>query len=132
MNAGDFIRVAPDVVLGQRVKLFAFVNLYGCTIGDDTRIGTFVEIQKSAVIGKRQYMEQWTAGSHGGTFGGNPVSCAASMATLDVLEKTGVKFESERALELLEKSGCAVDREARIAKIPGWLVEECIRKTPSR
>jgi len=53
MNAGDFIRVAPDVVLGQRVKLFAFVNLYGCRIGDDTRIGTFVEIQKNAVIGKR-------------------------------------------------------------------------------
>ena len=53
MNAGDFIRVAPDVVLGQRVKLFAFVNLYGCRIGDDTRIGTFVEIQKNAVIGNR-------------------------------------------------------------------------------
>jgi len=53
MNAGDFIRVAPDVVLGQRVKLFAFVNLYGCKIGDDTRIGTFVEIQKNAVIGNR-------------------------------------------------------------------------------
>ena len=51
--------------------------------------------------------------------------------TLEVLEKTGVKFESERALKLLDKSGCIVDYEARIAKFPSYLVEECIRKTPS-
>ena len=47
------IRIAPDVKLGQGVKLFAFVNLYGCEIGDDTKIGTFVEIQKGARIGAR-------------------------------------------------------------------------------
>jgi acetyltransferase-like isoleucine patch superfamily enzyme len=47
------IRVAPDVKLGKNVKFFAFVNLYGCTIGDDTKIGTFVEVQKNAVIGAR-------------------------------------------------------------------------------
>jgi len=46
-------RIAPDVKLGQRVKIFAFTNLYGCTVGDDTRIGTFVEIQKGAEIGAR-------------------------------------------------------------------------------
>ena len=46
-------RVAPDVRLGRDVKLFGFVNLYGCTIGDETRIGTFVEIQKNAVVGAR-------------------------------------------------------------------------------
>lgn len=45
--------VAHDVRLGQRVKLFAFVNLYGCEVGDETRIGTFVEIQKGARIGRR-------------------------------------------------------------------------------
>jgi UDP-2-acetamido-3-amino-2,3-dideoxy-glucuronate N-acetyltransferase len=45
--------VAHDVRLGQRVKLFAFVNLYGCEIGDETRIGTFVEIQKGARVGRR-------------------------------------------------------------------------------
>jgi UDP-2-acetamido-3-amino-2,3-dideoxy-glucuronate N-acetyltransferase len=48
----EFCRVAPDVKLGKDVKIFAFVNLYGCTIGDSTRIGTFVEIQKNAFIGR--------------------------------------------------------------------------------
>ena len=47
----DFCRIAPDVKLGKGVKVFAFVNLYGCTIGDNSKIGTFVEIQKNAVIG---------------------------------------------------------------------------------
>lgn len=56
---------------------------------------------------------------------------AIHSSTLDVLEKTGVKFESDRALDVLEKAGCIVDREGRIARIPGYLVEECIRKTPS-
>lgn len=46
-------RIAPDVKLGQRVKIFAFTNLYGCTIGDDSKIGAFVEIQKGARIGAR-------------------------------------------------------------------------------
>jgi len=49
----DGVRIAPDVELGARVRLHGFVNLYGCRIGDDTRIGTFVEIQKGAKIGAR-------------------------------------------------------------------------------
>jgi UDP-2-acetamido-3-amino-2,3-dideoxy-glucuronate N-acetyltransferase len=47
------IRVAADVRLGRDVRFHAFVNLYGCSIGDETRIGTFVEIQKNATIGAR-------------------------------------------------------------------------------
>jgi acetyltransferase-like isoleucine patch superfamily enzyme len=46
-------RIAPNVKLGQRVKIFAFTNLYGCQIGDDVKIGTFVEIQKGARVGNR-------------------------------------------------------------------------------
>lgn len=46
-------KVAPSVKLGQRVVLNAFTNLYGCEIGDDTKIGTFVEVQKGAKIGSR-------------------------------------------------------------------------------
>jgi acetyltransferase-like isoleucine patch superfamily enzyme len=46
-------RIAPDVKLGQNVKIYAFVNLYGCVIGDDSKIGTFVEIQKGSRIGQR-------------------------------------------------------------------------------
>ena len=44
--------IAPDVNLGKNVKIFSFVNLYGCEIGDNTKIGAFVEIQKNAVIGQ--------------------------------------------------------------------------------
>jgi UDP-2-acetamido-3-amino-2,3-dideoxy-glucuronate N-acetyltransferase len=46
-------RIAPDVKIGQRTKIFAFTNLYGCEIGDDSKIGTFVEIQKGARVGSR-------------------------------------------------------------------------------
>jgi len=48
----DYCRIAPDVKLGKDVKIFSFVNLYGCEIGDSTKIGTFVEIQKNATIGR--------------------------------------------------------------------------------
>lgn len=46
-------RIAPDVKLGRGVRIFGFTNLYGCEIDDDTKIGTFVEIQKGSKIGKR-------------------------------------------------------------------------------
>ena len=52
-DASNGVRIAPDVQLGRDVKIHAFVNLYGCRIGDETRIGTFVEIQKGASIGSR-------------------------------------------------------------------------------
>jgi UDP-2-acetamido-3-amino-2,3-dideoxy-glucuronate N-acetyltransferase len=45
------VRIAADVKLGKNVRLFAFVNLYGCEIGDNTKVGTFVEIQKGARVG---------------------------------------------------------------------------------
>jgi UDP-2-acetamido-3-amino-2,3-dideoxy-glucuronate N-acetyltransferase len=48
----EYCRIAPNVKLGKDVKIFALVNLYGCTIGDNSKIGTFVEIQKGAEIGK--------------------------------------------------------------------------------
>jgi acetyltransferase-like isoleucine patch superfamily enzyme len=48
----EFSRIASDVKLGADVRIFAFVNLYGCSIGDNSRIGTFVEIQKNAEIGR--------------------------------------------------------------------------------
>jgi len=45
-------KISPDVKLGKNVRIFDFVNLYGCEIGDDSKIGTFVEIQKGAKIGR--------------------------------------------------------------------------------
>jgi acetyltransferase-like isoleucine patch superfamily enzyme len=53
MAAPEHSRIAPDVKLGKDVKIYAFVNLYGCEVDDESRIGTFVEIQKGAKIGKR-------------------------------------------------------------------------------
>ena len=48
----EFCRIAPDVKLGKNVIIHAFVNLYGCSIGDNSKIGTFVEIQKGSFVGK--------------------------------------------------------------------------------
>jgi acetyltransferase-like isoleucine patch superfamily enzyme len=48
-----YVSIAPDVKLGQDVKLSKFINLYGCEVGDQTKIGAFVEIQKNATVGKR-------------------------------------------------------------------------------
>ena len=49
----QYVCVAPSVRLGRDVKLSKFINLYGCEIGDETKIGAFVEIQKNAIVGKR-------------------------------------------------------------------------------
>ena len=53
MNDSPTLCIAPDVKLGRDVKIYAFVNLYGCEIGDETKIGTFVEIQKGVKVGRR-------------------------------------------------------------------------------
>jgi len=49
----DYICITPDVKLGKDVRLARFINLYGCEIGDETKIGAFVEIQKNATVGRR-------------------------------------------------------------------------------
>lgn len=49
----EYLSISPDVKLGRDVKLAKFINLYGCEIGDETKIGTFVEIQKNATVGRR-------------------------------------------------------------------------------
>src|SRR3990167_214193 len=52
-NCNEGTKILHNVTLGKNVKYFNFVNLYGCIIGDDSKIGAFVEIQKNATIGKR-------------------------------------------------------------------------------
>ena len=49
----EYQRIAPDVKIGKNTRIYSFVNLYGCQIGDETTIGTFVEIQKGARVGNR-------------------------------------------------------------------------------
>jgi acetyltransferase-like isoleucine patch superfamily enzyme len=53
MSMAEYICVSDDVKLGKGAKLAKFINLYGCTVGDDTKIGAFVEVQKNATIGNR-------------------------------------------------------------------------------
>lgn len=55
-----FVNIADDVKLGRDVAIFEFVNLYGCEIGDESRIGTFVEIQRDATIGRRVRIQSHT------------------------------------------------------------------------
>ncbi len=51
--SGEFLSIAPSVKLGKDVKLSKFINMYGCEVGDETKVGAFVEVQKGARIGKR-------------------------------------------------------------------------------
>ena len=52
-QANGHLCIAPDVKVGQNVKFSQFINLYGCEVGDETKIGSFVEIQKNAKVGRR-------------------------------------------------------------------------------
>lgn len=52
-RSNEYVCIAPDVKLGKDVTLARFINLYGCEIGDNTKIGAFVEIQKNATVGQR-------------------------------------------------------------------------------
>ncbi len=66
-----FCCIAPDVRFGKGVKIYSFVNLYGCTISDNTKIGAFVEIQKGAIIGKNSKISSHTFICEGVTIGDN-------------------------------------------------------------
>ncbi len=63
--------ITPDVKLGRDVKLSKFINLYGCEIGDETKIGAFVEVQKNAKVGKRCKISSHTFVCEGVTIGDN-------------------------------------------------------------
>jgi len=67
----EFKCVSDDVELGKDVRLARFVNLYGCSVGDNTKIGTFVEIQKNAFVGKKCKISSHTFICEGVTIGDN-------------------------------------------------------------
>jgi acetyltransferase-like isoleucine patch superfamily enzyme len=60
MNNGNFNCIAPDVKLGNNVKLSKFINMYGCSIGENTKVGAFVEVQKGVVVGKNCKLQSHT------------------------------------------------------------------------
>ena len=80
----EFARIAPDVALGARVRLNAFVNLYGCRIGDDAMIGTFVEIQRDVEVGPRCRVQSHT------------FICSGVTLEADVFVGHGVMFINDR------------------------------------
>lgn len=93
MVDGDWLRIAPDVKMGQGVRIYALVNLYGCEIGDETRIGTFVEIQKGTRIGRRVKISSHTFICEGVTIGD------------DVFIGHGVVFINDRFPQATTKGG---------------------------
>lgn len=105
MNEGaPTLRIAPDVVLGKDVKIYSFVNLYGCEIGDESKIGAFVEIQRGAKIGKRVKVSSHTFICEGVTiedevFVGHSVSFINDRYPFATTENGSLQTEADWPLE---------------------------------
>lgn len=114
MTSGRFQQVSDDVKLGKGVKIYEFVNLYGCEIGDDSRIGTFVEIQRGVKVGKRCKIQSHT------------FICEGVTIEDEVMVAHGVMFINDLDPEATTKSGdikgaedwnCVTTRVCRRASI---------------
>lgn len=88
MTSSHKSSIAPDVKLGEGVKIYDFVNLYGCEIGDFTRIGTFVEVQKNAKIGKNCKISSHTFVCEGVTIEDNVFVGHGVMFTNDIYPRS--------------------------------------------
>jgi len=107
-------KIAPDVKLGEGVKIFDFVNLYGCEIGDYTKIGTFVEVQKGAKIGRNCKISSHTFICEGVTieddvFIGHNVTFINDMYPRATVEGGGLQTEADWVcIPTLIKKGASV------------------------
>lgn len=101
---GNFSTVTDNVVLGENVKVFHYVNLYGCEIGDDTKIGSYVEVQAGAKIGKKCKISSHTFICDGVVIGNN---CFVGH---------GVMFINDRNPRSVNDSG-------QLAGTSDWLME---------
>jgi UDP-2-acetamido-3-amino-2,3-dideoxy-glucuronate N-acetyltransferase len=99
------IRIAPDVELGEGVRLFCFVNLYGCSIGDGTQIGAFVEVQRGARIGARCKISSHT------------FICEGVTIEDECFVGHGVLFTNDRRPRAVRPDGTLLDRQ-------DWVCEE--------
>lgn len=112
--------ITPDVKLGEGVKVYDFVNLYGCEIGDETKIGTFVEIQKNAKIGKRCKISSHTFVCEGVTiednvFVGHGVMFINDLYPRATNEGGGLQTEADWKVErTLVKRGASIGSGATI------------------
>jgi acetyltransferase-like isoleucine patch superfamily enzyme len=117
---GTYLRIAPDVRLGKGVQIFAFVNLYGCEIGDDCKIGTFVEIQRNAKIGNKVKVSSHTFICEGVTiedevFIGHNVSFINDRYPRSSTENGNLKTDQDWQMEnTLVKRGASIGTGATI------------------
>src|SRR5512139_2847650 len=113
-------KIAPSVVLGRDVSLGHFINLYGCTIGDETKIGPFVEIQKNALIGKRCKIQSHTFICEGVTiedeaFVGHGVMFINDRYPRATTETGGLQTEADwRVVTTLVKRGASIGSNATV------------------
>jgi len=96
----EFVCIAPDVKLGKGVKLSKFINMYGCEVGDDTKIGAFVEVQKNASIGNNCKISSHTFICEGVTiedevFIGHSVTFINDMYPRATTESGGLQTEAD-------------------------------------
>ena len=107
-------KIAPDVKLGEGVKVYDFVNLYGCEIGDNTKIGTFVEVQKGAKIGRNCKISSHTFICEGVTiedevFVGHNVTFINDMYPRATAEGGGLQTEADWVcIATLVKKGASI------------------------
>jgi acetyltransferase-like isoleucine patch superfamily enzyme len=118
--SNEFVCVAPDVKLGRDVKLSKFINLYGCQVGDETKIGAFVEIQKNASIGRRCKISSHTFICEGvtiedGVFVGHGVAFINDSYPRATAEGGQLQTESDWKVEhTLVKRGASIGSGATI------------------
>lgn len=106
----QLICVAPDVKLGEGVKLSQFINLYGCEVGDETKIGAFVEIQKHAKVGRRCKISSHT------------FICEGVTIEDHVFVGHGVTFTNDRLPRATTKDG-------KLQTSEDWTVERTLVRT---
>jgi acetyltransferase-like isoleucine patch superfamily enzyme len=115
-------RIASDVKLGTNVKIYGFVNLYGCEIGDNTKIGTFVEVQKGAKIGRNCKVSSHTFICEGVTIE-DEVFIGHNVTFINDRYPRAVNLEGKLATE--EDWGCVPTRVKRGASIGSGAVLLC-------
>jgi acetyltransferase-like isoleucine patch superfamily enzyme len=112
--------IAPDVKLGKGVRIFGFVNLYGCEIGDDSKIGTFVEVQKKAKIGRRCKISSHTFICEGVTiedevFVGHGVTFTNDLFPRATTAEGGMQTEADwKCIPTLVKRGASIGSGATL------------------
>jgi acetyltransferase-like isoleucine patch superfamily enzyme len=117
---GQFCIIAPDVKLGENVAIYSFVNLYGCEIGDGSKIGAFVEIQKNARVGRNCKISSHTFVCEGvtiedGVFVGHNVSFINDKFPRAVNEDGSLQTEADWTLQFTTvKRGASIGTGATI------------------